>query len=52
MNCNFNVDHYLQTGGIAMGMAVAPNYANIFMNRFETNALQNWPLKTRNWLSS
>ena len=40
MNFNFNVDHYLQTGGTAMGTAAAPNYANLFMDRFETKALK------------
>ena len=35
-NFNFNGDHYLQTGGTAMGTAAAPNYANNFMDRFET----------------
>ena len=45
MNFTFNGDHFLQTGGTAMGTAVAPNYANLFMDRFETKALSNWPLK-------
>ena len=26
--------------------AVAPNYANLFMDRLETKALDGWPLKT------
>ena len=34
----------------AMGTAVAPNYANLFMDRFETKALANWPLKPLIWL--
>ena len=50
MSFNFNGDHYLQTGGSAMGTAVAPNYANLFMDRFETTALNNWPLKPLIWL--
>ena len=50
MSFNFNGDHYLQNGGTAMGTAAAPNYANLFMDRFETKALQNWPLKPLLWL--
>ena len=33
-----------------MGTAVAPNYANLFIDRFETNALDNWPTKPLLWL--
>ena len=33
-----------------MGTAVAPNYANLLMDRFETKALANWPLKPLIWL--
>ena len=40
MNFQFNGEHYLQTDGTAMGTSVAPNYANIFMDRFETKALE------------
>ena len=36
----FNEKHYLQVGGTAMGTALALNYANLFMDRFETNALK------------
>ena len=50
MGFNFNGDHYLQVSGTAMGIAAAPNYANLFMNRFETKALSNWPLKPLIWL--
>ena len=28
-----------------MGTALAPNYANLFMDRFETKALDNYSLK-------
>ena len=50
MHFTFNGDHYLQIGGTAMGTAVAPNYANLFMDRFESKALANWPLKPLIWL--
>ena len=32
-----------------MGTAVAPNYANLFMDRFENKALDNYPLKPLIW---
>ena len=49
MNFTFNGDHYLQTGGTAMGTSLAPNYANLFMDRFETKALAGYPLKPLTW---
>ena len=33
-----------------MGTGAAPNYANIFMDRFETKTLDNYPLKPMLWL--
>ena len=50
MSFNFNGDNYLQNGGTAMGTAAVPNYANLFMDRFETKALNNWSLKPLIWL--
>ena len=47
---NFKGDHYLQIRGTAMDTATGPNYANLFMDRFETKALSNWPLKPLIWL--
>ena len=32
-----------------MGTALAPNYANIFMDKFETKALENYSLKPLLW---
>ena len=32
-----------------MGTALAPNYTNIFMDKFETKALENYPLKPLLW---
>ena len=49
MNFTFNGDHYLQTGGTAMGTSLAPNYANLFMDRFETKALAGYHLKPLVW---
>ena len=49
MSFTFNGDHYLQTGGTAMGTSLAPNYANLFMDRFETKALAGFPLKPLTW---
>ena len=49
MNFTFNGDHYLQTGGTAMGTSLAPNYANLFMDRFETKALAGFPQKPLTW---
>ena len=49
MNFTFNGDHYLQTCGTAMGTSLAPNYANLFMDRFETKALAGYPIKPLTW---
>ena len=43
MYFQFNGDHYLQIGGTAMGTALAPNYANLFMDKFETKTLKITP---------
>ena len=49
MNFEFNGDHYLQIGGTAMGTSLAPNYANLFMDWFETKALKGFRLKPLMW---
>ena len=49
MYFEFNGEHYLQIGGTAMGTALAPNYANLFMGKFETKALGNYHLKPLIW---
>ena len=49
MYFKFNGDFYLQTGGTAIGTSLAPNYANLFMDKFETKALANYPLKPLIW---
>ena len=40
-----NVDdkHYLQIHGTAMGTKMAPSYANLFLAKFETDALSHAP---------
>ena len=45
MYFEFNGEHYIQVGGTAMGTALAPNHANIFMDKFETKALKNYHIK-------
>ena len=49
MYFEFNNEFFLQIGCTAMGTALAPNYANLFMDRFETKALDNYPLKPLIW---
>jgi hypothetical protein len=41
----FNEEWYLQVGGTAMGKKFAPNYANIFMAKWELEALNKCPKK-------
>ena len=36
----FNNNHYLQTHDTAMGTRMAPSYANLFLAKFETDALK------------
>ena len=38
-NFSFNSKHYLQTRGTAMGTSMTPSYANLFLPKFETDAL-------------
>lgn len=40
-NFTFNEEHFLQIKGTAMGTRVAPNYANIFMGKFEETYVYN-----------
>ena len=49
-NFQFNNQNYLQIGGTAMGTRVAPSYANLFMNKIETNLLAGFYLKPTTWL--
>ena len=47
---NFNGDTYLQVSGTAMGKKFAPSYANIFMAKWETDALNKCYLKPSMYL--
>ena len=49
-NFCFNNNHYLQIHGTAMGTKMAPSFANLFLGRFETSALNNAPFKPHTWL--
>ena len=49
MYFEFNDEFFLQIGGTTMGTVLAPNYANLFMDRFETKALNNYPVKPLIW---
>ena len=48
-NFEFNDQHYLQTHGTAMGTRMAPSYANLFLAKFETDALSHAPYKPHTW---
>ena len=50
MNFEFNGEHFLQTGDTAMGLSLAPNYANLFMDRFKTKAVAGFHRKPLIWL--
>ena len=42
-NFTFNDKNYLQIHGTAMGTRMAPSYANLFLAKFETDALSRVP---------
>jgi len=48
-NFEFNGDHYIQTGGTAMGTRVAPSYANIFMDHLEQKLVYDQPIQPLVW---
>ena len=45
----FNGENYQQVGGTAMGIRVAPSYANIFMSQFEEKHVYTYRLKPLAW---
>ena len=48
-NFSFNGKHYLHIHGTAMGIRMTPSYANLFLAKFETNALTHAPHKPHTW---
>ena len=48
-NFTFNDKHYLQIHGTAMGTRMAPSYANLFLAKFETDALSRAPYQPHTW---
>ena len=46
-NFTFNNKHYLQKHGTAMGTKMAPSFANLFLAKFEHDALTNAPYLPR-----
>ena len=45
----FNNTFYMQTHGTAMGTRMAPSYANLFLAKFETDALTHAPYQPHTW---
>ena len=48
-NFSFNNEDYLQKHGTAMGTRMTPSYANLFMGKFEQQAIDNSLLKPFIW---
>ena len=48
-NFTFHDRHYLQIHGPAMGTRMAPSYANLFLAKFETDALLRAPFQPYIW---
>ena len=49
-NFTFNSKHYLQKHDTAMGTRMAPSYVNLFLGKFERDALLNSPHQSYLWL--
>jgi hypothetical protein len=49
-NFDFNMRHFLQVGGTAMGTKVAPSFANLFMADFEDKYVYTYPVRPSLWL--
>ena len=48
-NFTFNDKNYLQIHGTAIGTRMAPSYANLFLAKFETDALSSAPYQPHTW---
>ena len=48
-NFSFNNEQLLQVHGTAMGTCMATSFANLFMGRFEQQAIENAPFKPPVW---
>ena len=48
-NFKFNDEHYLQTGGTAMGTRLAPSFANIYMDFFEEKHVYTYLQQPNAW---
>ena len=46
---SFEGEFYEQTTGVAMGSSLSPIVANLFMEKFEKEALDSYPLKPSRW---
>ena len=48
-NFSSNDNHYLQIHGTAMGIKMAPSFANHFLGYFDVNTLENAPFQPHTW---
>ena len=48
-NFEFDINHFIQLHGTAMGTRMAPAYANLFMGDIEETILAQFPLKPYLW---
>jgi hypothetical protein len=46
---SFQGEFFEQTSGVAMGSPLSPIVANLYMEKFEKNALETYPLKPSRW---
>jgi hypothetical protein len=46
---SFQGEFFEQTSGVAMGSPLSPIVANLYMEKFEKNSLETYPLKPSRW---